>query len=99
MQNNTPKTYTAKIVPYKRRDVKTGTPKVLLENIFSEDGIQFRDHCYVTITKPIQNRLNCMRNNRTFVVELKATEIEYLRRGIEKALTLNVTDIKVLGRA
>lgn len=36
------------------RDVRTGEPKVLLTNILSELG-EFRDHCWVIITKEIEH--------------------------------------------
>lgn len=93
------KTYTARIVPYKRRDTKTTTPKVLLEQITTIDGDLFRDHCYVNINTTVEKTLNCMRPNKCFIVEIKAVTVQYLRRGIEPAESLSIRSIKVLGKA
>ena len=92
--------YTAKI-SRNFRDVATGAPKVLLRDIFDNNGELFRDHAHVEITPAIQKTLNCMRSNRSFIVELEAEEKEYNYQNsntIKRTLT-NVTRVKVLGKA
>ena len=92
-------TYIARLVTDKFRDVKTGAKKILLEKIINEDGIQFRDHCYVKVNSHIQKKLNCMRPGHKFAIQFEADTVNYLRRGVEEAQTLgNIRSIKVLGR-
>lgn len=92
--------YTANLVTDKFRDVKTGDKKILLEKVIIKDGEEFRDHCYVKVNGNIQRKLNCMRTGHKFVIQFEADTVEYLRRGVEKAQTLdNIRNIKVLGRA
>lgn len=92
--------YTAKI-SRNFRDVGTGTPKVLLRSIFDQNGELFRDHAHVVITPELQKTLNCMRSNKSFIVELEADEAEYRYQnsGIIKRTLTNVSRVKVLGKA
>lgn len=92
--------YTAKI-SRNFRDIATGCPKVLLRDIFDEQGELFRDHCHVEISPALAKALKCMRSNKSFIIELTADtkEYDYQNSGILKRTLTQVSRVKVLGKA
>lgn len=71
------------------RDAYTGSPKVLLQNITTLEGT-FRDHAWVELTPALNKLLN--RYNKC-TIYFEAEEVTYLKRGIEPAKTLKITNI------
>ena len=89
--------YTARLTGNKR-DTWTISPKVLLLDI-KEIGFtqQFRDHCWVKITKQLEEVIPRNGNNRPIYIQFSAKKKLYMRRGVEEALTLSaVKNIKIL---
>jgi hypothetical protein len=74
------------------RDVKTGSPKVLLTNIVCNDTEGFRDHCWVTLTKELAKTVPS-RCGIKALIEFEAEPKEYYTG----KLTLNnIKDIQLL---
>lgn len=48
--------YTAKLTCIKR-DIYTNSVKVMLKDIYDEDGTLFRDHCFVSLSKKLEKLL------------------------------------------
>lgn len=83
--------YTAKI-QRQFRDVKTGSPKVLLTDIVCDKTGGFRDHCWVTLTKDLLNLVPSKCGIRK-AIEFNAEPKEYYTG----KLTLNnIKDIHLL---
>ena len=74
------------------RDVKTGSPKVLLTDVVCEDTGLFRDHCWVTLTPELE-KLVPRKCGVKLAIEFTAEPREYYTG----KLTLNnITDIQLL---
>lgn len=82
------KRYTAKLTT-NLRDIHTTVPKRLFVNVTDEDGVLFRDHCWVLDTKDIQNVAPTAKTkNKPIKVMFTADIKEYKRGGVEQAFTL-----------
>ena len=92
--------YTAKLHPSNFRDVGTGCKKVLMTQIFDDNGELFRDHAHIELSPSLIKAMRTMRPNKSFIVQFDADIKEYLYRGeVFKRTLANVAKIKVLGRA
>jgi len=89
--------YVAKLTG-NRREIYTMTPKVLLldaKEIGSTNIL--RDHCWVKITKQLEDFIPRGNRNQPIYIQFTAKKKPYMRGGIEEALTLTaVKSIKVL---
>lgn len=74
-----------------RRDVNTNSPKALLTHI---QGLteEFRDHCWVKITKDIE-KLQPLGHQKPVSVKIEAKIKKYVKRGKEVQETLDVLKI------
>lgn len=71
------------------RDTDTGAPKVLLKNI-KQEGAQFRDHCWVPLTKELRLLL---RKYSKATILFEGEVQEYLKRATTIQQTLTVQKI------
>lgn len=74
------------------RDVKTGSPKVLLTDVVCDETEGFRDHCWVTLTEDLA-KLVPSRCGVKLAIEFNAEPKEYYTGKLTLA---NITDIHLL---
>jgi hypothetical protein len=60
-----------------RRDISINSPKVLLLDIKDEDGVIFRDHCWVSECKLLRDIRPQNGRNRKVLIEFEATITTY----------------------
>ena len=79
------------------REIHT-SPKVLLRNIVNEDGVEFRDHLWIPITKIIKEILPKTGDNRSYRVEFSAKECTYQTDGPVKKRLKQIRNAEILHR-
>ena len=87
------------------RDIKTGSPKVLLRIDQVQSDTFDRDHTFVPVTACLTKVLKTIRGNASILIEFEADETSYTdhRKSIQginsNKLTLtNIRNVKILGR-
>lgn len=84
------KDYTAKLTCTKR-DVHTNSIKVMLKDIYDEEGTLFRDHCFVSLSKKLEKLLpKTTRHTR----HIKFTAKVYDYRGINGDTKYSLKSLK-----
>jgi len=78
------------------RDIHTMTPKVLLLNITTAEGI-FRDHCWVPITNNIQKFIP-RKNTQKLLISFIAKIRTYQTYGPAKQTLQAIKDIQIIKR-
>ncbi len=74
------------------RDVKTGSPKVLLTDVICDETEGFRDHCWVTLTEDL-DRLVPSKCGIKRAIEFNAEPREYCTG---KLTLSNIKDVQLL---
>lgn len=85
------------------RDVKTGSPKVLLrlKGVQSESETFDRDHTFVPLTGSLLKVYNSIQGNKSVIISFECEEAEYTNHrdigpATKKTLT-NIRAVKVIG--
>ena len=86
-------TYTARLLPLNLRDTDGVDPKVLLQGIRTSSG-EFRDHCYVSISKNKHLEQFLKTAKKPVVIEFKAKPVAYT---ITKRTLTRIKGIKTIG--